>query len=363
MKDNITVQSASGSYEVVTGQNILTGELTSYFKDKDTTTCFVFADENAWKYHSERVRSALKAAGQNFELLQIPQGEASKSVEWWKKGLDFLLEKGVHRNAHLIAVGGGITGDLAGFIASSALRGIPLVHIPTTLLAMVDSSIGGKTGINHETGKNLIGSFYAPQRVISEIDFLQTLPAKEWINGLSEILKYGAIADNSIFDEAEFFLSKKFTTEDPDTLIKLITKCAGIKARIVRQDEFEGGKRAWLNFGHTFAHALEKAYDFNKISHGEAVFLGMLAAIELSNLSGSKLNPGKIERFRDLYSFNINKDNLNVIKLIHFMQSDKKRTENHLRFVLLKEWQQPSVVTVTSDEAVKTAWNKIAHYL
>jgi len=363
MKTNLNIESASGSYEVITGQNILSGELSSFFKERETKECFIFADENVWKHHSESLTSALKAAGQNFNLLQIPQGESSKSYGWWKKSLDFLLNNGVRRNTPLLAIGGGITGDLAGYVASSALRGIPLVHIPTTLLAMVDSSIGGKTGINHETGKNLIGAFYSPELVIADIDFLQTLPENEWINGLSEILKYGAISDASIFDDAEFFTSKNFKNENPAHLIKLISKCAGIKAEIVRQDEFESGKRAWLNFGHTFAHALEKSYDFDKIRHGEAVFLGMLAAIQLSNLTGSSLKPGKIERFKDLYSFDINSESLNVDKLMQFMQSDKKRTGNHLRFVVLKDWQHPTVNTVTSEEPVRASWNYIAQYL
>jgi 3-dehydroquinate synthase len=228
---------------------------------------------------------------------------------------------------------------------------------------MVDSSIGGKTGVNHSTGKNLIGSFYQPERVIADIQFLESLPKKEWVNGLSEILKYGAIQDEKIFSEAKIFLEQNLQSDDSKKLINLIAKCIKIKADIVEEDEFEGGIRAFLNYGHTFAHALEKACDFDTISHGEAVFLGMLAAQELSNLTGAELQTTKLTPYRSLYNFKASKDELSYEQLNDYMKSDKKRTDQYIKFVLLNDWQQPEVKTVKDHKLINQAWDVVFNEL
>lgn len=301
MKAEITINATASSYKAAVGNNILEAGLADFLQDKQADKLFVLIDEHVFEHHWEWIRPILSTHSKKLFHMTVPEGEGSKSVGFWSKTLDFLLQEGIRRNTPLLVFGGGVTGDLGGFTAATALRGIPLVHIPTTILAMVDSSIGGKTGVNHSTGKNLIGSFYQPEKVIADIQFLDSLPKKEWTNGLSEILKYGAIRDEKIFAEAEIFLEQNLHSIDSRKLINLIAKCIKIKADVVEEDEFEGGIRAFLNYGHTFAHALEKACDFNKISHGEAVFLGMLAAQKLSNLTGADLQTTKLTPYRSLY--------------------------------------------------------------
>lgn len=363
MKAGITVKTSSSRYKATIGKHILETALAEYFQEKNSENLFVLIDENVFKYHWNRIEPVLSKLANHVHYLEVPAGESSKSVYFWSKTVDFLLEKRVQRNSPLIVIGGGVTGDLGGFTAAAVLRGIPLIHIPTTLLAMVDSSIGGKTGVNHSTGKNLVGSFYQPETVISDIQFLESLPESEWINGLSEILKYGAIKDDRIFGDAELFLEQNFKSVDSEKLVKLIAKCVQIKADIVEADEFESGIRAYLNYGHTFAHALEKACDFDKISHGEAVFLGMLAAEKLSVLNGADLPTTKLQPFRSLYSYNITKDDLSYKKLNEYMKSDKKRTGSHIAFVLLNSWQHPQVKEVQNEALINKAWDVVFNEL
>lgn len=359
MKEEITINATSSSYNAIVGKGIFKEGLADYLKEKNADKLFVLIDENVFKHHWKTIESVLSGLVDHVHYLEVPEGESSKSVHFWNKTLDFLLNEGIRRNTPLIVIGGGVTGDLGGFTAASALRGIPLIHIPTTVLAMVDSSIGGKTGVNHTTGKNLIGAFYQPETVIADIQFLESLPKNEWINGLSEILKYGAIRDDNIFEEAEIFLKADLSQVDPKKLIQLIAKCVKIKADIVEQDEFESGVRAFLNYGHTFAHALEKASDFHKISHGEAVFLGMLAAEKLSELTGANLQTTKLHQFRSLYTFRVSKDELSYKHLNEYMKSDKKRTDQHIKFVLLTAWQHPEVKTVKNKELINEAWDVV----
>lgn len=356
MKDSIDVKSSSGSYKVSVGRSIFKQALQQIKQTHSFEECFLFVDENVWIYHQEQITDAFHQAGYTFQYQVIPEGEQSKTVSQWKKLVDYLLRSGVRRNTPLFAIGGGVTGDLSGFVASATMRGIPLVHLPTTLLAMVDSSIGGKTGVNHETGKNLIGSFYQPLEVIADLDFLETLPPREWQNGLSEILKYGAIRDKQIIERSTFFLEEDRTPARHPELTQLVLDCAQIKARVVEEDEFEAGTRAHLNFGHTFAHAMEKAADFSKLSHGEAVYLGMLASIHLSNLTGSALDDAPLRKFRNLYSFKITGESLNISALLQTMKRDKKVVDDNYRFILLHDWQQPAVVTVTKDDLIQKAW-------
>lgn len=363
MSVEISVKSQSGSYPVFTGTGILEEKLTGWFGETGYNRCFLFVDENVWDHHQERISTLFNSLNTTYELFIVPPGEQSKSFEMWQKGIDFLMDNGVRRNTPLITIGGGITGDLSGFVASSAMRGIPLVHIPTTLLAMVDSSIGGKTGINHAAGKNLVGAFYSPQLVISDLDLLDTLPDREWVNGLSEILKYGAISNSEIFSLSKLFLEGDFKQIAKTKLALLVSTCAQIKAEIVQNDEHESGKRAYLNFGHTFAHAIEKACNFDVMSHGEAVFLGMLGAIELSNLTGSSINREQIYKYRKLYSFNVQKKDLDPAELTGYMQHDKKRSGRHLTFILLENWQHPVIKTVTSQGLIHKAWDKLLQEL
>jgi 3-dehydroquinate synthase len=355
MMQYLQVKTQSHSYKAVIGRDIFENSLHEILGGGSCDKIFLLVDENVFQHHGSLLLNSLDQFATDVHHMIVPQGESSKSVAFWESALNFLLTNGVRRNTPLIVIGGGVTGDLGGFVAASVLRGIPLIHVPTTILAMVDSSIGGKTGINHQAGKNLIGAFYQPRMVIADTQFLNSLPRREWINGLSEILKYGAISDTSIFNEASIFQTEDYRFIDREKLESLIYKCIKIKADIVATDEFEGGIRAYLNFGHTFAHAIEKACDFDTISHGEAVFLGMLAAQKLSRLTGSVLSGNFLEPYKPLYHFRVKPEELSAEEIYTYMFQDKKRTDIHLKFVLLKEWQFPVVKNVTDKEHVLDA--------
>lgn len=317
--------------------------------------CLLAVDENVQRLHGERI---LGHFGQWFDevaLFEIPEGEQSKSAGMWNKIIDFALNREVERSTPLFAVGGGVTGDLAGFAASAILRGLPLVHIPTTLLAMVDSSIGGKTGVNHDAGKNLVGAFYQPDAVFADIEYLDTLDRQEWINGLSEILKYGAIRSPSIFDTAERL------TESPgfspsEEWADLIAESAGIKAEIISDDTLESGERAYLNFGHTFGHALEKAAGYGTISHGQAVFAGMVAATHASRALGADLAEARFEPFKALYPLDLNELIDDRKSLISVMKNDKKVFEGHIRLILLTAWGAPYIYTCEDESLIHESW-------
>lgn len=353
------VKTKENRYEIRTGDLILKSELQKALRLYATDQLYLIVDQNVAKYHQDYINRSIHGIASNTKQLILPPGESTKSLNCYSEALDFLLSNGVRRNTALVVIGGGVTGDLGGFVAATALRGIPLVHIPTTLLAMVDSAIGGKTGINHTSGKNLVGSFYQPSAVISDTHFLTSLPNNEWVNGLSEVLKYGAISNADIFEDSKIFLKGKPEGRKSNQLITLIDKCVKVKADIVSKDEFESGVRAFLNYGHTFAHALEKAADFNQISHGEAVFLGMLAAEKLSLLMGATLDTNPLDPFRKLYKYRIPKEALSLDNIMEYMNSDKKRTGANLSFVLLNKWQEPIVKIVEDRELIETAWSVV----
>lgn len=363
MNKNIQVKASSHSYEAIVGDGILNEQIRTISEQFGGDANYVLIDENVEKYHSNTINRMFEETGKDLYLMSVPAGESSKSVSFWQTCIDFLLENEVRRNSPVFVIGGGVTGDVGGFASASVLRGVPLIHIPTTILAMVDSSIGGKTGVNHSAGKNLIGAFYQPRKVIADISLLSTLPRNEWINGLSEILKYGAIARADILDRARIFFEEDTGQIDAEELINLIADCIQVKADIVEKDEFEGGVRAYLNFGHTFAHALEKACGFQKMSHGEAVYLGMLAAVKLSQHFEATVSSEKLREFRPLYHYRVSKEELSLDDLMTHMKFDKKRTNQHLRFVLLHGWQQPALKEVQSVTPIHQAWQSVFNEL
>lgn len=356
MNSNITVETSSATVPVFTGEHILEDALPLALENHAKDHAFIIIDENVQKYHHKFIKSVFSHFFDKLHTFIVPSGESSKTVGFWEKCTGYLLTHEVRRNTPILVIGGGVTGDLGGFVAATTLRGVPFIHVPTTLLAMVDSSIGGKTGINYDTGKNLIGSFNQPEAVIADTAFLQTLPDKEWINGLSEILKYAAIRDSSIFNEAKIFAVPDKSNIDREELHAIINKSIRIKADIVKKDEFESGVRAYLNFGHTFAHALEKASKFSKISHGEAVFLGMLAAKKLSEEIFSFDLGDPFVPFKKLYSFNVETATLRTDLLNTYMKSDKKRMGEEITFVLLQNWQQPVLNNVSDQTKINRAW-------
>lgn len=367
-------RSAGGDYPVVSGAGIAEAELEALWHrhlrdsrgshdsrgsrgsrdshDPYDRACIV-VDAEVLRLHEDRIRAIQKQIGAVEEVFVVPSGESSKSLSMWERGVDYLLRHQVSRRTPVVAVGGGVTGDLAGFMASAVLRGVPLIHIPTTLLAMADSSIGGKTGVNHASGKNLIGAFHTPDAVIQDLDFLKTLPPREWVNGLSEVLKSGLIADRTIVDDAgEIFTGNGEpgweAVADPDRFQTWLFRCAEIKCEITSDDEFESGRRAFLNFGHTMGHAMEKMFGYNRLRHGEAVFLGMIGALFLSAKVFGRVAADALDPFARLYEFDIRPEELDTSSLISYMALDKKRAGSTVRFVLLEDWEKPTLQPVDS---------------
>ncbi len=234
------------------------------------------------RFHGASLRKAIVQAGFTCHVFRIPDGESAKTLRWVSYILDELIKHRFERRSVLVALGGGVIGDLTGFVASIYLRGIPFVQVPTTLVAQVDSSVGGKTGVNHPLGKNLIGAYYQPALVLSDTNTLQTLPGREWLAGLAEVIKYGVIADTRFFAFLEERMEQILAMRDEDVQT-VVRRCCEIKARVVTKDEREAGLRRILNYGHTIGHALESLGRYRKYIHGEAVAIGMMYEAMLAN--------------------------------------------------------------------------------
>ena len=242
----------------------------------------VITDKTVEKLYGRRTVALLKGAGIDAELIPVPSGESSKSLEWLERLYTRLIWSGFDRDSTIVALGGGVIGDLSGFAAATYMRGIRWVQVPTTLLAQVDAAIGGKTGINHRLGKNLIGAFHQPQFVLTDPELLATLPMRERWSGLAEVIKYGLVRDEHLFHQLEERLQKNDNLEKLEQLTSLIERSVEIKSEIVSNDERERGNRVLLNFGHTLGHALESATQYQRFLHGEAIIWGMLAESYIS---------------------------------------------------------------------------------
>jgi 3-dehydroquinate synthase len=293
--------------------------------------CAVITDDNVGKLHAQTVLDSLSAAGFDPVLLTVPAGEKSKSLAAAENLIDDMLAAGLDRSSFVVALGGGVIGDLAGFVAAIYQRGIPFVQIPTTIVAQVDSSIGGKTGVNAKAGKNLVGAFHQPCLVLADIDTLATLPDREYREGFAEVIKHAAIRDAEMLD-----------TIDPaaprESLAPLIARNITIKAAIVAEDEKEhSGARALLNFGHTVGHAIENVAGYGELLHGEAISLGLAAAIVVSERKGG-LSAGEADRVRaKLSAFGLPltlPTHLKTDALLAAAAKDKKFSGGKIRFVV-----------------------------
>lgn len=277
----VTVALGERSYAIHIGQNVLDHAGNLLAKLPLTKKALVVTQPAIGAAYGDRVMESLRAQGFVTESFEVLDAEEAKSLAWLEQVYDRLIAMRLDRRSPVIALGGGVVGDLAGFAAATYLRGVPFVQIPTTLLAQVDSSIGGKTAVNHPRGKNLIGAFYQPRVVLIDIDTLQTLPPRELRSGMAEVVKYGVIAKPDLFERLEH-CTIEMLLHDADLLTQVIRECCQIKAEVVAADEHETGVRAILNFGHTFGHAIEAAGGFSTYTHGEAVAIGMVWATELS---------------------------------------------------------------------------------
>lgn len=304
---------------------------------------FVVTDENVAPLYLAPLRSGLKGAGISEEEFIVEPGETAKSMAGLERLLDWLLDRGVERSDCILALGGGVIGDLAGFAAAIVKRGCAYVQIPTTLLAQVDSAVGGKTGVNAKAGKNLIGAFHQPRLVLADTSALATLPLREFRAGLAEVVKYGLI------DNAEFFAWLEqnlpaLLAQDADALGRAIEICCRAKAAIVAADEREGGARMLLNLGHTFGHALEAAAAYDgRLLHGEAVAIGCVMAFELSAQLGL-CPPGDAERVRRIFEraglptdpAPMSADELDAERFVALMRHDKKSAGGAMRLILAR---------------------------
>jgi 3-dehydroquinate synthase len=299
--------------------------------------CAVITDSNVGKKFAKTALKSLSASGFEPVLVTVPAGEKSKRVAMVEKCYDQLAQHRLERKSFIVALGGGVVGDLTGFVAATYLRGIPFVQVPTTLLAQVDSSVGGKTGVNLASGKNLVGAFYQPRLVLCDLDTLNTLPKREYISGLAEVIKYGIIYDAVLFSQLERNLPK-LLRRDEGALGAVIARCCEIKAEVVGEDETENGLRAILNFGHTIGHAIENSSGYGKYLHGEAISIGQVAAARLSHEILS-LPTGDVTRIEKLFAqaglpVKIKLSRLQRPKLFAAMKLDKKVSSGEVKFVL-----------------------------
>lgn len=329
VKSTITLDLGHRSYPIIIGRNLLATDvrLAGYVGSSD---CLIVSNVTVAPLYVDQLQSGL--ADKSVARIELPDGESHKNLRTMETVLDKLVEIGANRDTTIIALGGGVVGDIAGFAAASYMRGVCFVQVPTTLLAQVDSSVGGKTGVNHPGGKNLIGAFHQPSAVVIDTDTLQTLPRRELSAGLAEVIKHGAICDIEYFAWLENNMQALLEL-DPDALAYAIRRSCEIKAAVVAEDERESGRRAILNFGHTFGHAIENSLGYGEWLHGEAVAAGMVMAAELSQLAEAD-----VERLRALLRLAGLPDSPPPIAATRWMAAmgmDKKVHNKQLRFVLL----------------------------
>jgi len=309
------------------------------------------------KLYGQRLVDSLTAGGFLVMSIEVPDGEQFKNLDWANAIYTALLINSFDRKSALVALGGGVIGDLTGFAAATFMRGVPFIQVPTTLLAMVDSSVGGKTGVNHAMGKNMIGAFYQPVKVLMDQSVLTSLPKEELLAGLAEVIKYGVICDEALFD----YLGenrKKILALDIDAISHIIRRSCEIKADVVSRDEREGGLRAILNFGHTLGHAIETAESY-ALRHGFAVAIGMVYASRLAHKTGlcDASVPDRVERLIESYGLPTDLSALSrrpaVIELMDAMQVDKKAEGGKVKFVLPKKIGEVIITKEWDEEVLK----------
>ena len=319
--------------------------------------CLLVSDQNVAAHYKTPLVEGLSTAGWTVRSIVRPPGEQTKSASHLHSIYDEALAWGIDRQTPVLALGGGVIGDLAGFAAATLLRGLPLVQLPTSLLAQVDASVGGKTAINHDTGKNLIGAFYQPTLVCADPYTLDTLPMREYTSGMAEVIKHALIRDPGLFEILGDNLVPVMARKDRDAISSVIENAVRVKAEVVSEDEREEGRRAILNFGHTFAHALERVAGYGAFTHGEAVALGMRAGLYLSH----KRHPDALSRDRIDHIINavpVEEDPSEVpfSELYEAMSADKKNQGGTIRFVLLERLGKAYVTGDVTESDVRQAW-------
>jgi 3-dehydroquinate synthase len=351
--EQVAISLDDRSYDIHIGQRLL-GRAETWAGLPKAQTAMIVTNDTIAPLYEAALRAAISPLYKQVHTVVLPDGEAHKDWQTLNLIFDALLSKGCDRKTVLFALGGGVIGDMTGFAAASYMRGVPFVQVPTTLLSQVDSSVGGKTAINHPLGKNMIGAFYQPVRVICDLNTLTTLPRRELSAGLAEVIKYGPIADMAFFDWIEDNIDA-LMAQDPAALAHAVKRSCEIKAWVVGQDEREAGLRAILNFGHTFGHAIEAGLGFGVWLHGEAVGCGMVMAAELSHRLG-KVDAAFVARLKAL----IERAGLpvraplidasdNAGHYIAHMRLDKKAEAGDIKFVVIDGPGQATVCGAPDD--------------
>ena len=354
----VRIEFAERSYNIHIGASLL--DDAGIFQDlPKASVAVIVSNTTIAPIYAARLQASLQGKYKTIHTIVLPDGEVHKTWQTLNLIFDDLLKHSCDRKTTLFALGGGVVGDMTGFAAASYMRGVPFVQVPTTLLAQVDSSVGGKTGINHPLGKNMVGAFYQPQLVLCDLSTLNTLPARELSAGLAEVIKYGPIADMVFFDWIEANIDA-LLMRDPSALAHAVKRCCEIKAWVVSQDEREGGLRAILNFGHTFGHAIEAGMGYGTWLHGEAVGCGMVMAAQLSQRLGL-VDAAFVARLTAL----IKKAGLPTVapalapsaqasadRYLELMRVDKKAEAGEIKFILINQPGQ-CVVQTAPDALVR----------
>lgn len=347
----VHVALGADSYDIHIGSHLNHGELIAQCMQGKTHKVLIVTNETIAPLYLEKFQADLETHGLTCASCILPDGEEFKNAESYLKIMTAAIEHQLDRGCALVALGGGVIGDLTGFAAATYQRGIAFFQVPTTLLAMVDSSVGGKTAINHPQGKNMIGAFYQPLAVLIDLEFLKTLPKRQIAAGMAEVIKYGAILDRNFFD----YLQSKGGYSELD-LAYVIKRCCEIKADVVAQDEKEHGLRALLNFGHTFGHAIEVGLGFGNFLHGEAVAIGMAVAAWIAQESKFGLTKNECEQLVEVlkrydlpYAI---PDQLSGQNFLGHMLHDKKVKDGHIRYVMLKALGQAQVTRDYDNETI-----------
>jgi 3-dehydroquinate synthase len=342
----VNIYLGADSYDIYVGSGLLPQAGPRLKESGFTGRAVIITDTNVTRHYAPVLDQGLTGDGFAVDILEIPAGEEHKTLKSAGRLYDELSRINAERITPILALGGGVTGDLAGFVAATYMRGVPYIQLPTTLLAMVDSSIGGKTAVDHGRLKNIVGAFYQPKLVIADIETLKTLPAVELANGMAEVIKHAAISDKAFFSYLEANMAKALAL-DPAVLEYIVVKNVGIKAAVVEQDEKETGLREILNCGHTVGHAVEVVSNF-KLKHGQAVAIGMVAEAKISQRLGmlGAADAARLEKLLQQARLPVKMPELDKTRLMQAMAHDKKVRQGRLTFALLKSIGE---VFVTND--------------
>lgn len=359
--EKVFVDLGAASYEIFIGENILSG-VGEFIAGKFTPKALIVTQDKIFDAHGKALTDGLDAQGIAYTVATVPDSETSKSLFEAEKLYTRAIEFGLDRKSVVIALGGGVVGDLGGFVAATYLRGVPLIQIPTTLLAQVDSSVGGKTAVNHPLGKNLIGAFHQPRAVFIDLNCLTTLPEREIKSGLGEVVKYGVISDADFFTYLEDNVDK-ILRRDVEAMAHVVKRSCELKASVVSADEREAGLRRILNFGHTLAHAVEEETHYQTYRHGEAVAIGMTGAALISQELG-KTTAGNVERLERLikrFGMITTCAGLDADKLYAVTFRDKKTIGGVVNWVLMRDFGDVEICSDVPAQIVKKIFGRLCH--